>query len=121
MGVNRISQNLEVKITEAREGRIVLSDNSEIAAKYLKTKEDLSAFYGATDGEQATTPMAAGVGYMAAVALAAMIVAGAGGPGPSGNDLLSNLDLDLSGCSIEELLNTRSRLLTQKAAMVAYS
>ena len=117
--ISPINRNLAMKIEAAREGRIVLSDNSEIAAKHLKTKEDLSAFYGAPDKEQVT--MAAGVAYMVSVALAAMFVAGAGGPETQPNDPSSNWDFDVSGFSVEELLNTRSYLLTQKAASVAYS
>lgn len=107
-----INQELVTKIQAAQEGRMIRSDHSIIAARQLKTPEDLSAFYGHSD--EANLSAAVGVvTYMVSVAVGAlMFAAGAGGPETQPHNTSSNWDLDVSDFSIEELLNARYRLLT---------
>lgn len=110
--VESINQKLSTEIRAAQDGQMVRSDHSQVAARQLKTAEDLSAFYGHNDGPEANAVVATAV-YMASVAVGALtFAAAAGGPETQMHNTSANWDFDVSDFSVEELLNARYHALT---------
>jgi hypothetical protein len=110
-----VSQNLATRISEVR-GQKTKSclDQPKIAAKHLKTKEDLNMFYGESHEVEAT--------IVIVVVTKAIVVAGAlltaaifavNGPSAHSSSELANLALEeVDTLSINDLLNARQSLLT---------
>lgn len=108
-----ITNDLCSRIQSAKNGRMVRSDHSEMAAQHLKTPEDLSAFYGQDNGTEPNAVVAT-VAYMVSVAVGALTFAAAftiGGHETHLGDTAPNWDIDVTNFSIEELLIARRDLL----------
>ncbi|HSX38725.1 MAG TPA: hypothetical protein VLE95_07865 [Chlamydiales bacterium] len=106
-----IEGSLAAKINEAKiKDRASCFDDPKIAAVHLKTKEDLSMFYGESHASDFTVAVTYGIQVVVAV-IATAVAAVTGNSNSSSHELSDPLSEDVFGLSVHDLLNARRSAL----------